>query len=277
MSLTTSEMTPADIAAVTGNSNNGAFGMDGGAWWIIILFLFVFMGWGGNSWGNNCAGGFAGASAQGALSRQDLCMDMNFNDLKNSVSSIRNGIYEGFSSTAVQNMQGQSAIQQTVSQGFADNALANTQNTNALNQNINSLSRQLSDCCCQNRYDALQNANNVQRSVDSVLFNMQTDTCSINTNAAQNAQAIVQNQNDNTRAILDALTAQSIEQKNDKIAEQAQKINALNLAASQAAQNNYIINALRPSPIPAYPVQNPYCSCNQYGTYGYFGSGTTLA
>lgn len=123
----------------------------------------------------------------------------------------------------------------------------------------------------------MQNANNVQRSVDSVLFNMQTDTCSINTNAAQNTQAIVQNQNDNTRAILDALTAQSIEQKNDKIAEQAQKINALNLAASQAAQNNYIINALRPSPIPAYPVQNPYCGCNQYGTYGYFGSGTTLA
>ena len=88
MSLTTSEMTPADLAAVTGNNNNGAFGMDGGAWWIIILFLFVFMGWGGNGWGNNGMNGFNGAGAQGALTRQDLCMDMNFNDLKNSVSSI---------------------------------------------------------------------------------------------------------------------------------------------------------------------------------------------
>ena len=60
MSLTTSEMTPADLAAVTGNNNNGAFGMDGGAWWIIILFLFVFMGWGGNGWGNNGMNGRTG-------------------------------------------------------------------------------------------------------------------------------------------------------------------------------------------------------------------------
>lgn len=275
MSLTTSEMTPADLAAVTGNNNNGAFGMDGGAWWIIILFLFVFMGWGGNGWGNNGMNGFNGAGAQGALTRQDLCMDMNFNDLKNSVSNIRNGIYEGFSSTAVQNMQGQNAIQQTISQGFADNTLANTQSTNALNQKIDSVSRQITDCCCQNRYDALQNANNIQRAVDNANYNMATNTCSINTNATQNTQAIVQNQNDNTRAILDALTAQSIEQKNEKIAEQAQQINALNLAASQAAQNNYIINALRPSPIPAYITQNPYCCFGQQCA-GYYG-GTTLA
>ena len=44
MSLTTSEMTPADIAAVTGNNGNGwGFGGDG-AWWIIILLLFGFGG-----------------------------------------------------------------------------------------------------------------------------------------------------------------------------------------------------------------------------------------
>ena len=41
---------------------------------------------------------------------------------------------------------------------------------------------------------------------------------------------------------------------------------ALKLAASQAAQNNYLVNTLRPSPAPAYVVQNPYC-CN--GGYGY--------
>ena len=41
-----------DIAAVTDNrENDGCFG-GGGAWWIIILFLFVFMGWGGNGWNN---------------------------------------------------------------------------------------------------------------------------------------------------------------------------------------------------------------------------------
>jgi len=46
----------ADIAAATGNdSNDGAFGGNG-AWWIIILFLFVFCGWGNNgTWGNGNA------------------------------------------------------------------------------------------------------------------------------------------------------------------------------------------------------------------------------
>ena len=53
--MTSSEMTPADIAAVTGNRGNGGFGND--SWeWIIILFLFAMMngGWGGN--GNNSGG-----------------------------------------------------------------------------------------------------------------------------------------------------------------------------------------------------------------------------
>lgn len=35
--------------APTGMMNNGFGGFGGdGAWWIIILFLFVFCGWGGN-------------------------------------------------------------------------------------------------------------------------------------------------------------------------------------------------------------------------------------
>ena len=41
----------ADIAAATGNSGSkqdGVWGDGSGAWWIIILFLFCFMGWGGN-------------------------------------------------------------------------------------------------------------------------------------------------------------------------------------------------------------------------------------
>ena len=39
----------ADIAAATGNgrNNDGMFGGDG-AWWLIVLFLFVFCGWGNN-------------------------------------------------------------------------------------------------------------------------------------------------------------------------------------------------------------------------------------
>lgn len=43
----------ADIAAATGNgrNNDGMFGGDG-SWWIIVLFIFAFFGWGNN--GCNC-------------------------------------------------------------------------------------------------------------------------------------------------------------------------------------------------------------------------------
>ena len=54
--MTTSEMTPADFSAVCGNSNNDGFGGNG-AWWLIVLFIFAFCGWGGNN-----GGGFGGGS-----------------------------------------------------------------------------------------------------------------------------------------------------------------------------------------------------------------------
>ena len=43
---------------------------------------------------------------------------------------------------------------------------------------------------------------------------------------------------------------------------QNQQIFGLQLAASQAAQNSYLVQTLRPCPTPAYVVANPYC-CNQ--------------
>ena len=46
-------MSPADMAAVMNGGNNGSgwgFGNDGGAWWLLILFLFAFVGGNGN-WG----------------------------------------------------------------------------------------------------------------------------------------------------------------------------------------------------------------------------------
>lgn len=58
MSLTSSEMTPADIAAVTGN-NGGMFGNNDSIFWLFILFMFFA----NNGWGN---GGYAGNSGVGS-------------------------------------------------------------------------------------------------------------------------------------------------------------------------------------------------------------------
>lgn len=74
-----------DIAAVSGRNDGGYNdGWGGGAsWWIIIMFLFVFCGWGNNGWGNG-----NNACAQGALTRADLCQDMNFGQLESGIRSI---------------------------------------------------------------------------------------------------------------------------------------------------------------------------------------------
>lgn len=71
---------------------------------------------------------------------------------------------------------------------------------------------------------------------------------------------IIDANNQNSRAILDFLTQ-------SKLSDLQTENQNLKLAASQAAQNSYLVSQLRPSPIPAYTVQNPYC-CNQFACCG---------
>lgn len=92
----------------------------------------------------------------------------------------------------------------------------------------------------------------------------------MNTNAIQNAMCLntrdlIENQNANYRAIHEELVANKLEAKNDRIAEQQNEINALRLAASQERQNTYLIDQLKPCPIPAYITCNPYQSYNYTG------------
>ena len=64
-------LTASDVALLTGNNrNDGMFGGDG-AWWLIVLFLFAFCGWGNNGWGNNGNGGgyVATAATQADIQR----------------------------------------------------------------------------------------------------------------------------------------------------------------------------------------------------------------
>ena len=101
----------------------------------------------------------------------------------------------------------------------------------------------------------------------------------MNTNALQNAMCmntrdIVEAQTCGTRAILDAITANRIEDKNAQIQAQQNEINALRLAASQEKQNNYLVSKLGPKcPEPAFvvngptPVNFPTNCCGQFTGY----------
>ena len=71
----------------TMNSGFGGFGGDG-AWWIIILFLFVFCGWGGNGWGNNA--GNSGGVVDGYVLTSD------FANVERKIDSVNQGLCDGF-------------------------------------------------------------------------------------------------------------------------------------------------------------------------------------
>lgn len=153
--------------------------------------------------------------------------------------------------------------------GIADSAYALN---NAITGGFNGLGRQLADCCCT-----------TQRAIDGVNFNMAKGFCDLGNVVNMNTRDLLENQNNNTRAILDFLTQ-------DKIASLTAENQALKFKASQSEQNAFItanqqaqtaelIRRLGADcPTPAYvvqpptPVHFPYsnCGCGN-GAYGYAG------
>ena len=270
MSLTSESMTPADIAAVTGNNGNGMWG-DGGAWWIIILFLFVFCGWGnGNGWGNNGGAGAADnyvlASDFATLQRQ---IDSSTASLERKSDAINSGLCDGFYAQNTTALNGFSNVNQNLCNGFAQAELSRAngqmnlmQQMNANNitamQNANALQSQLAQCCCDNR-EAIAGINyNMAMNTNALRHSVESGFCQTNYNNASNTRDIIDNQNSNARAILDALNAQQLAAKDAKIAEQNQQIFGLQLAASQQAQNNYLVQTLKPAPVPSFPASQLY-------------------
>ena len=268
-----------DIAAATDGNRNDGFGGDGGAWWIIILFLFVFCGWGGNGFGNR---GFAG---EAALTRADLCQDMNFGQLENGVRGIQQGLCDGFYAMNTGMLNGFAGVQNTLTNGFAgvDNAVctlgyqtqaginsvnvAGMQNTNAIQQDINAntvanmqntnaIQTQLAQCCCDNRAGQ-----------KDIQYQMATDTCAVQNTIQNTTRDIIDNANYNTRSILDFLVK-------DKISTLESENQTLRLAASQTAQNQYLVEQLRPCPVPAYITCNPWTASYGIGLNNGCGCGT---
>lgn len=217
----TDGMSPADLAAVTGN-NNG-FGGDNGAWWLIVLFIFAFCGWGNGGFGggsNGAANNYVLASDFATLQRQ---IDSGVSSLERKGDTINAGLCDGFY-----------AMNTGLLNGFAGVNNNITQNTIASMQNTNAIQSQLAQCCCDNR-----------EAIAQVRFDMATGNCAINNNIQNATRDIIENQTCNTRAIIDTLTHQQMEMYRTKIADQNQYIASLQLAASQQAQNAYLIEQLR--------------------------------
>lgn len=224
--------TPINVGG--GNNAGSGFGFGNDAWVLIILFALIF-GWGNNGFNGNGNSGamdnYVLASDFATLQRQ---IDSGVSSLERKGDAINSGLCDGFY-----------AMNTGMLNGFAGVNSAITTTGYETRNAIQGLSNQLADCCCK-----------TQSSIKDTQYAI-----------AMQTNAIQQSLCDGFRSIHDEITANRIEDKNAQITAQQNEINALRLKASQEAQNAYLINQLKPCPIPAY------ITCNPYQSYSYCGTG----
>ena len=242
------------MPATGGCGNDAGFG-DGGWLWIIVVFALLF------GWGNNSFGGFGGGNGGGyvatAATQADIQRGFDTQSIIGKLDGISNGMCDGFYAQNTSLMNGFHGVDNAICNlGYQMQQGLNTTNV-ALMQGQNALQAQLADCCCQNR-----------EAIAQVRYDMAQDACALQNTMNTNTRDIIDNQNAGTRAILDYLCAKENADLRDKV----QK---LELAASQSAQNAYItanqeaqtaelIRRINPMPVPAYNVPAPY----PYSGYG---------
>uniref|UniRef100_A0AAU8B0E9 SXP/RAL-2 family protein Ani s 5-like cation-binding domain-containing protein n=1 Tax=Dulem virus 36 TaxID=3145754 RepID=A0AAU8B0E9_9CAUD len=206
------------------NCNDGDMWGGNGAW--MMMFLFFLLAWGGRGFGigNNGSGGYDG----GALTRGELCQDMNFQSVENGVRGIQQGLCDGFYAMNTSMLNGFAGVDQALCNGF-----------NNVNNNITQARFDAQQCCCE-----------TNRNIDSVKNQLSQCCCDI-----------INASNANTQRIVDHLTQNEIQTLRDNL-------QTANFQLSQQTQSANLINQLRPCPVPAYLSCSPYEVYNPFGGYG---------
>lgn len=228
-------LSAADVAAVVGNGNNGFGWGNDGAWWLIILFLFMFNGRGFGGWGAPNGYGMNGGVSE---------------------------VQRGFDQSAV--MNGITGITSAVSNGFANAEISRCNGQTNMLQAMNGIGMSLQQCCCDNR-----------AGLADLKYTVASENCADRAAVSDGIRDLMANQNAGVQRIIDQLCSDKIDAKNEKIADLERQLTMANLAASQTAQTSRILadNAaqtvaleqyLNPVPVPAYMVQNPNCCAGNY-------------
>lgn len=261
MSLTTSEMTPADIRACTcgndGYNNGGMFGND---WaWIVILLLF---GWGGRGFGGGFGGGQGfggnGCGCSPCATQADVRAAVDQQTLISKIDQQTYGLADSFT-----------ALNNTLNSNFRgiDNAICTLGYQNQAG--VNELSSQLAQCCCDTRYAIGEVNTGIERNgwqISKQISDCCCDVEKMNMQSRFDAQAY----NCNTLQAIDKLGDRIIDyMSNEKTQALRDENMALRLAASQSNQNAVLRAAIDAStaeiirrtgndcPVPAYVVQPP--------------------
>lgn len=212
------------VGPMYGNANGFGGFADGGLFWIIILFLFAWMG---NGWG-----GYGGGSQP-------------------VVNTVANDVQRGFDQSAIMN-----------SFSNLNNAMYNAEVSRS--NNANSMAMALQNCCCENR-----------AGIADLKYTVATEACADRQSVNDALRDLETSLSAKTQMVIDKLCQQEIDALKTQNANLQTQINLANLKASQsdqtaqviadnAAQTAILRQALNPTPIPAYVVQNPNgCGCGQ--------------
>ena len=256
-----SGMSAADVAVLSGATNRGCndgygFGGDGWGWiWILLIFGIFNGGWGNGFGGFGGNGGANGSGFQGWATRSDINEGFALNNIQSGITGIQQGICD---STY--------ALTNAINSGFSTAELSRCNQQAALMQQLNNIQFQNQDCCCQ-----------TQNAIKDVRYDLATQACDTRNTIQNTTRDILENNNSNTRAILDFLTQ-------DKISSLQAENQTLKFAASQANQNAVLQAAMDANtaeiirrtgsdcPIPAYVVPNPNCCYGNPLGVGYYGN-----
>lgn len=259
-------------------ANNSGFGFGGNGFDSIIALAIIgliFGGW-GNGWGG--FGGYGGGQSssvyEGYVLNNDFSVLSNqigqgFSGVEKGIDTIRNGLCDGFYTTAQQ---------------------INGINTNVM-QGTNAIQSQLADCCCKTQTaigdvkyaigsTGAEISRGVERGFADTNYNLATQAnmldrgvsegfCQTNFNAERNTRSIVDSQNAGTQAILAKLNDMETSRLREKLEAERDAKYALQGQLDRAQLRTDIVNDVRPCPKPAYITCNPFgCNCQQnvYGT-----------
>jgi hypothetical protein len=182
-------------------------------WIFAIIIFFIVAGFmNGGFFGNN--------GNQGALTRGELCQDMNFQDLQNGIREANNNINTGFT-----------GLQRDLCTGLS-----------AVNSAITGVGSQMQTCCCE-----------TNRNIDNVRFENAQNTCSIITNANENTQKILDKM---CQYEIQGLRDKVVEQNSMIQARDFQLSQLSQTANIEGYINQYVV----PRSVPAYLTCSPYQS-----------------
>ena len=222
------------LGADSGNGNNGGSFFGGDAIWTVLLFAMIF-GY-GRGFGGFGGGGEGGvpcatqADVRAAVDQQTLIskLDQQTYGLADSTYALNNAITNGFHGV--------------------DNAVCNLGYN--MQTGFNTLGTQMANCCCE-----------TQRLVERGF-------CDVGYGMATNTANIIQASHNDTDRVIAKLTDMEAARQAEKIEALRLEDQTLKFAASQAAQNTYLVDQLRPCPVPAYITCNPFAASYGYGANG---------